>query len=154
MKNEAVRRDYVIGEMNQVRGERAYLRSKDFAFSMRTRPYFKKPGEGYEPGERIRWGLEAPAEEVEMSLYDLRIDPRERVNVAYHRPYVELADFLRNKLGRIMLGDGRLECDWTKKNEYHISNFAEGAHDRKLEIPKAMIPQPQLPAAYTELIKR
>ncbi|MEM7809286.1 MAG: sulfatase-like hydrolase/transferase, partial [Planctomycetota bacterium] len=80
------RRDYVIGEFNQVRGERSYLRTEDFAFSMRCRPYFTKPGDGYAPGEQIMWGLEASAEDVQMTLYDLRVDPLERVNVAYHEP--------------------------------------------------------------------
>jgi arylsulfatase A-like enzyme len=138
-------REYVIGEMNQVRGDRAYLRCMDFAFSMRVRPYFTKPGEGYEPGARIRWGLDAPASEVDMSLYDLRVDPGERINVAYHKPYEKLAAFFRTKLGNIVLGDGRVECDWTQENDYHVSNFAPGAHDRKLEFPDGIVPSPQLP---------
>ena len=142
---EGAQRDYVIGEMNQVRGDRAYLRCKDFAFGMRVRPFFRKPGEGYKPGEKIKWGLEAPAEEVEMSLYDLRVDPDERINVAYHGPYKNLASFFRKKLGNIVLGDGRIECDWTKKNEFHLSNFAAGAHDRKLEFPEGIVPEPSLP---------
>ncbi|MEM1109328.1 MAG: sulfatase-like hydrolase/transferase [Planctomycetota bacterium] len=149
---DATQRDYVIGEFNQVRGERAYLRTKDFAFSMRARPYFTKPGEGYEPGERIRWGLEATAEEVEMSLYDLRVDPDERINVAYHGPYTGLAAFFRNKLGNIVLGDGRVEVDWTQENKYHSSNFAPGAHDHKLDFPAGTIPEPQLPEEYMGLL--
>jgi len=143
--NRGAQRDYVIGEMNQVRGDRAHLRSKDFAFAMRVRPYWTKPGEGYQPGERIRWGLDAPVQDVDMSLYDLRVDPDERINVAYHEPYVELAAFLRNKLGCIVLGDGRVECDWSKQNQYRVSNFAPGAHDRGLEFPPGIVPQPQLP---------
>ncbi|MBB6430914.1 sulfatase-like hydrolase/transferase [Algisphaera agarilytica] len=154
LTGEAVQRDYVIGEFNQVRGERAYLRTKDFAFSMRARPYFTKPGEGYAPGERNMWGLEASAEEVEMSLYDLRIDPHERVNLAYHELYVELAAFLRNKLGRIILGDGRVEVDWKQENVYHVSDFAPGAHDRKLDIPADILPEPQVPEAYADLIEK
>lgn len=142
---EGQQRDYVIGEMNQVRGDRAYLRCKDFAFSMRVRPFWKKPGEGYEPGARIRWGLDAPASDVDMALYDLRVDPAERVNVAYHKPYERLASFFRNKLGNIVLGDGRVECDWTQENKHHISNFAPGSHDRKLNIPKGTVPPPRLP---------
>ncbi len=150
---EGPQRDYVIAEMNQVRGDRACLRSKDFAFAMRVRPFWTKPGEGYEPGAKIRWGLDAPAKDVDMSLYDLRIDPKERVNVADHEPYKKLAAFFRNKLGSIVLGDGRLECDWTQENKYHVSNFAKGAHDRKLEFPEGVVPaRPQLPAEYAELV--
>ncbi|MEN8862244.1 MAG: sulfatase-like hydrolase/transferase [Lentimonas sp.] len=138
-------REYVIGEMNQVRGDRAYLRCHDFAFAMRVRPFWGKPGEGYEPGDKIRWGLDVPAEKVDMTLYDLRIDPDERVNVAYKEEYEELAAFFRNKLGGIVLGDGRVECDWTKENTFTVHNFAEGAHDRKLNIPEAIIPEVQRP---------
>jgi len=144
--NEGAQREYVIGELNQVRGDRAYLRCEDFAFAMRVRPYWTKPGMGYEPGNRIRWGLDAAAEEVDMSLYDLRIDPKERINVAYYEPYAELAAFFRAKLGNIVLGDGRVECDWSQENKYHISNFAAAAHDRKLNTPQAIVPEPQLPA--------
>ncbi|MEM1446556.1 MAG: sulfatase-like hydrolase/transferase [Planctomycetota bacterium] len=146
------RRDYVIGEFNQVRGERAYLRTDDFAFSMRCRPYHTKPGEGYEPGERIMWGLKAPAEDVQMTLYDLRVDPLERVNVAYYEPYEALAALLRTKLATIILGDGRVEADWREINKYHISDFAPGAHDRKLVFPDGVVPPPSLPAGYADLV--
>ncbi|MEM6394247.1 MAG: sulfatase-like hydrolase/transferase [Planctomycetota bacterium] len=152
LRGEAPHRQYVIGEINAVRGPRAFLRSADFAFSMRPRPFFTKPGEGYAPGERIRWALDAPAEEVEMALYDLRVDPDERINVAYHEPYTELAAFFRDKLGRIVLGDDRVEVDWTKPNAYHISSFAQGAHDHRLEIPAGVVPEPALPSAYAELL--
>ncbi|MEM0964959.1 MAG: sulfatase-like hydrolase/transferase [Verrucomicrobiota bacterium] len=137
---EGPQRDYVIGEMNQVRGDRAYLRSEDFAFAMLVRPFWTKPGEGYEPGERIRWGLDAPADKVDMSLYDLRIDPLERRNVADDPAYQELATWFRNKLASIVLGDGRLEVDWTEKNDYSFHDFAAGAHDRRLDIPDGLIP--------------
>ncbi len=151
--NDGPQREYVIGEMNQVRGDRAYLRCKDFAFAFRVRPFWGKPGEGYKPGDKIRWGLDAKPEEVDMSLYDLRIDPKERVNVAYYEPYKELAAFFRNKLGSIVLGDGRVECDWTKENEFTVSDFAKGAHDRKLNIPAKIIPKPQLPEEFAALVK-
>ncbi|MGC6506226.1 MAG: sulfatase-like hydrolase/transferase [Coraliomargaritaceae bacterium] len=140
VNDSATKRDYVIGEMNQVRGARAHLRTKDFAFSMLSRPYYTKPGEGYAPGERIRWGLDAPRDDVDLALYDLRNDPDERYNVADNEAYVALADFFRKKLGNIVLGDRRLEVDWTKEETYHLSEFATGAHDFKLAIPSGMIP--------------
>ena len=143
--NKGPQREYVIGEMNQTRGDRAYLRCKDFAFAMRVRPFWNKPGDkGFEPGDKIRWGLEAPADEVDLSLYDLRIDPKEQVNVAYQPRYEELTAFFRNKLGNIVLGDGRIECDWTQENKFIISNFAPGAHDRVLNIPETIIPKVEL----------
>jgi hypothetical protein len=81
-----------------------------------------------------------------MSLYDLRMDPAERTNVAYDESYEQLAAFFREKLANIVLGDRRVECDWTRENKYHISNFAPGAHDRRLKIPEEIIPDPHRPA--------
>ncbi|QBG49249.1 sulfatase [Verrucomicrobia bacterium S94] len=135
-------RDYVIGEMNHVIGPRCYLRCDDFAFSMRNREKNGKPGEkwGDKPGVNIKWALEAPREKVEMVLFDLRVDPKEQNNVAYDPEYAALADWFRNKLGRITLGDGRVECDWKHPNDYVITDFAKGAHDRKLDIPARLIP--------------
>jgi len=137
-----VSRDYVIGELNQVMGPRAHLISDHFAFSMRIREKDGKPGQkwGPNPGEDIKWGLDAPRDAVEMALYDLRRDPGEHVNLANDPHYVKLADWFRNKLGSIVLGDGRVECDWTKETEFVVSNFADGAHDRKLSIPPELIP--------------
>ncbi|ADE53403.1 sulfatase-like hydrolase/transferase [Coraliomargarita akajimensis] len=148
---EGPQRDYVIGEMNQVRGDRAYLRSEDFAFAMRVRPFWNKPGEkGFEPGDQIRWGLDAPAADLDMTLYDLRIDPDERLNVAYSDEYAALAEWFRQKLGSIVLGDGRVECDWTQENTFTVHNFAAGAHDRKLEIPDAVMPDVDVPLSPRE----
>jgi arylsulfatase A-like enzyme len=133
-------RDYIIGELNHVIGPRAYLRSKEFAFSMRTRPSNGKPGQGFAPGENIRWALDCPRNKAELCLYDLRTDPEERRNVADEPAYVPLADWFRQKLGNIVLGDRRVECDWRKENEWVICDFAKGADDKKLNIPAGLIP--------------
>lgn len=135
-------RDYVIGEMNHVIGPRAYLRSDDFAFSMRVREKNGKPGEkwGHPPGEGIRWALDAPRNAVEMALFDLRTDVNEQSNVASEPQYKGLADWFRNKLGGIVLGDGRVECDWKRENAFTISNFAQGSHDARLRIPVDLVP--------------
>ncbi|ADE53454.1 sulfatase-like hydrolase/transferase [Coraliomargarita akajimensis] len=133
-------RDYIVGEINHVVGPRAYLRSKDFAFSMRTRPSNGKPGQGFEPGEDIRWALDCPRDKAELALYDLRKDPLERWNVANDPEYRELADWFRVKLGAIVLGDRRVECNWKQENTYVISDFALGADDKKLDIPAKLIP--------------
>ncbi|WP_165748780.1 sulfatase-like hydrolase/transferase [Cellulophaga sp. Z1A5H] len=137
-KNE---RDYIIGEINSVAGPRTYLRSKNFAFSMRPRPLNGNPGGRYVPNENIKWGLDAPREEVQMALYDLRNDPLEQNNIANDKKYMALADWFRIKLGAIVLGDGRIESNWKNKNDYKVSNFAKGSHDRKLDIPKNIIPK-------------
>lgn len=47
---------------------------------------------------------------------------------------------VNDKLGNIVLGDGRVECDWSKANSFNISNFAPGTHDHKLDIPTNIIP--------------
>ena len=65
------RRDYIVGEMNLVCGHRAFLRTKEFAFSMRSRnrrtvskaPYLN---------DDITWALTADPMLVDFALYDLR----------------------------------------------------------------------------------
>ena len=88
----------------------------------------------------VRWALTCDRPKADMALYDLRADPLEKTNVADKKEYRALADWFRNKLGNIVLGDGRVECDWTLPNSYNISNFAGGADDKKLAIPKEIIP--------------
>ncbi|WP_289039424.1 sulfatase-like hydrolase/transferase [uncultured Zobellia sp.] len=136
IKDPKEKRDYTVGEINLVAGPRAYMRSENFSFSMRTRPTNR-----IDLNKDIKWALECPAEKAELALYDLRVDPLERNNVAMNGDYRKLADWFRNKLGSIVLGDGRVECDWSKANTFDISNFAKGAHDRRLNIPKKFIPK-------------
>ncbi len=130
-------RDYVLGETSVSSGHRAYLRSKDFAFSMQNRDKIHRT----EPNANIMWALECTPEEADMALFDLRVDPQERNNVAYDEEYKELANWFRQKLGNIVLGDGRMECDWSEQNVYNISNFAKGSDDKRLKIPKRFIPK-------------
>lgn len=138
--NPKLKKDYIIGEINSVAGPRSYMRTKDFAFSMRPRPLNGGPGGKYKPNENIRWGLEAPRADVQMALYDLHKDPMEQNNLANDKKYIALADWFRTKLGNIILGDGRIECDWKQKNVYDISTFALGSDDKKIIIPKNSMP--------------
>ncbi len=135
-----LKRDYVIGELNVVCGHRAFMRTRDFAFSMRTRDMWQ---EGRAPylNHDLTWALTCDRDKADMALYDLRKDPLERNNVAGSLAYRALADWFRNRLGTIVLGDGRVECDWSKPNSYNISNFAGGADDKKLDIPRELIPR-------------
>lgn len=131
-------RDYIVGEGNMIFGPRAYMIGKDFAFSMRTRQ--SNAGNSSEPLKDVMWAMECTPEEAEYALFDLRVDPKEVNNVAYDRRYAALAEWFRTKLGNIVLGDGRLECDWNTINSYAISNFAEGSDDKVLDIPAELIP--------------
>ncbi len=133
LSNNNKKREYVIGEINHVVGPRAFIRSQRYAFSMRTRPKNGKPGQGFEPGEDIKWAFTASSKKVEMALYDLNCDPNEQNNIAYNKNYQHISAYFRNKLGNIVLGDGRVEIDWKKTNNYKVTDFAKGADDKKLQ---------------------
>ena len=137
--NKAPKREYALGEINVVNGHRAYMRNLDFAFSMRSRDMWDDV-HSPDQNKNVRWALTCDRPKADMALYDLRIDPLEKNNVADHKDYRALADWYRTKLGNIVLGDGRVECDWTLPNSYSISNFAGGADDKVLNIPKNLIP--------------
>lgn len=140
-KNKITPKEYALGETQLVCGHRAYLRSADFAFSMRSRKGNGNPSLTDMPNSNVKWPLECTPEEAEMGLYDLRVDPHERNNVAYDKEYQELAQWFREKLGNIVLGDDRLEVVWDEKNVYNVSSFAKGSDDKKLDIPKNLIPK-------------
>ncbi|GIZ09649.1 sulfatase-like hydrolase/transferase [Flavobacterium sp. UMI-01] len=138
--NKTVKRDYAIGELNVVCGHRAYIRTNDFVFSMRSRDKWDDSKAPF-LNDDITWALTCDRPKADMALYDLRNDPDEKNNLANSPQYIKLADWFRNKLGTIVLGDGRVECDWTKPNSYNISNFASGSDDKKLNIPPTIIPE-------------
>ncbi len=114
-----------------------------------------RPGNGIAtmdnmPNTNIKWAMNCAPEMAEMALFDLRVDPEERNNVANDPKYAELTAWFRNKLGNIVLGDGRLEVVWGEKNVYDISNFAKGADDKKLEIPKNIVPEVKAPKSKSK----
>lgn len=147
-KGNIKEREYVIGEMNHVYGPRAYIRNKDFAFSMRIKKKNSKPGKQVPPGTGLEWARNESLEAVEVSLFDLRNDPDERNNVGLNKEYRKLSEWFRTKLTNIVLGDNRVEVDWSKKDDYKISSFAKGADDKKLNISKKIIPVKQIKSQH------
>ena len=134
-------REYVIGEVQTTGGNRAMIRTKDFSFSMRSRKGTSVPTVQNIKNFDVKWPLKCTPEKAEMGLYDLRVDPLERNNVAYDKEYMKLAEWFRNKLGNIVLGDDRLDVVWTEKNMYNLSSFAKGCDDKIIQIPENIIPK-------------
>ena len=127
---EAPVRDYVIGESHAVTGPRAYIRTKDFVFSMQTRPKGKK-------GRDMQWAQNAIYKDLDPALYCMGNDPGETNNLAFNNEYQRIAMAMKEKLTSIVLGDNRVEVDWGKKaegTELFRSNFAPGADDKKLDL--------------------
>ncbi|TWT54940.1 Arylsulfatase [Rubripirellula amarantea] len=123
-------RDYVVGESHAVTGPRATIRTKDFMFSIKSRPDKKR-------GQNMDWAMNASYEELEPVLYQLSSDPAELHNLAYDKSYQSVAQGLRNKLLNIVIGDGRVEVDWGPKatgTKSVISDFAIGADDKRLKL--------------------
>ncbi|TXE06306.1 sulfatase-like hydrolase/transferase [Seonamhaeicola algicola] len=130
--NKAPKRDYVIGEAHAVTGPRAFIRTKDFMFSIQTRPNKTR-------GENMEWALNASYEDLDPALYDTKNDPHEVNNLAFNKKYEKIAEKMKEKLINIVLGDNRVEVGWGKGSrvtgkEIYRSNFAPGAHDYKLKL--------------------
>ncbi len=123
-------RDYVVGESHAVTGPRAYLRTREYAFSMRTRPHKNR-------GKEFDWARSATNEALDLALYQTKLDPKEVKNIAYDPAYQSIVEQLRKKLTDIVLGDGRVEVEWGKQADglkVYYSNFAPGAHDGVLKL--------------------
>lgn len=126
-------RDYVIGESHAVTGPRAFIRTEEYMFSMKTRPNKNR-------GEYLEWALNAGYEELDPGLYHTKVDPYEINNLAFDKEYEEIAMKMKDKLMNIVLGDNRVEVDWgpgtnVTGTDVHRSNFAPGAHDYMLKLP-------------------
>lgn len=127
---DASTRDYVVGESHAVTGPRAYIRTKEYVFSLQTRPDKRR-------GVNMDWALNATYKQLDPALYHMPSDPHETVNLAFDKQHQTVAKALKEKLLDIVLGDGRVEVDWGPKamgTEVFRSNFAPGAHDGKLPL--------------------
>lgn len=124
-------RDYVIGESHAVIGPRAFIRTKDYVFSMQTRPDKKR-------GKNMDWARHATYEELDPGLYHTPSDPHEVNNLAFHPEHQHIAKTMHKKLLNIVLGDNRIEVDWGDNRalgtKVFYSNFSPGADDKKLKL--------------------
>ena len=121
-------RDYVIGESHAVTGPRAFIRTKDYVLSIKTRPNRNR-------GENMEWALGASWKDLDPGLYHMPTDPHELNNLAFNPEHRETAMMLKEKLINIVLGDNRVEVGWGPKadgTEVFRSNFSPGADDKKL----------------------
>lgn len=130
--NKAPNRDYVVGESHAVIGPRAFIRTKEYVFSMQTRPNKKR-------GVNMDWARNANYKDLDPALYHVTNDPDEETNLAFSKKHKKIAMIMKKKLINIVLGDNRAEVDWGKGTratgtKVHLSNFAPGAHDYKLKI--------------------
>jgi arylsulfatase A-like enzyme len=107
-------KDHVICETGHVFGHWALFRTEEWAFSMKTRP------QDLVCGEDMDWAKRQPAEELDMMLFNLKNDPDEKRNLAYHPEYQQLRDDFRKKLEGEVLGPDRIEYDW---NNHPIPPF-------------------------------
>ncbi|WP_111707607.1 sulfatase-like hydrolase/transferase [Lutibacter citreus] len=129
---KAPQRDYVIGESHAVTGPRAFIRTKEYVFSMQTRPNKKR-------GVNMEWALHANYKDLDPALYHVSKDPHEINNLAFDKNYKNVVKAMKEKLTNIVLGDNRAEIDWGKGTRstgtvVKRSNFSPGAHDYKLKI--------------------
>lgn len=131
VSGEAVQRDYVLGESHAVIGPRAFIRTKDYVFSMQTRPDKQR-------GKNLDWARNASYEELDPALYHMPSDPKEVNNLAFDATHQQVAKAMQKKLLDIVLGDNRVEVDWGGNQalgtQVFRSNFAPGADDKKLRL--------------------
>lgn len=123
-------RDYVVGENHAVTGPRAFIRTKDFMFSIQSRPDKKR-------GVNMEWARTAEYKDLDPCLYQTSKDPHELHNLAFNKKYQKEVEILKKKLIDVVLGDGRIEVGWGKKADgttVYKSDFAPGAHDHKLKM--------------------
>ena len=122
-------RDYVVGESHAVTGPRAYIRTKEFVFSMQTRPDKHR-------GRNFEWIRTASWKELDPALYHMPSDPGEVSNLAFNKEYERVAQTMKKKLTDIVMG-GRVEVNWQQwggGTEVFFNDEPRGAHDGRLKL--------------------
>ena len=127
--NEIPARDYIVGECHAVTGPRAYIRTRDYMFSMMTRPHRNR-------GKDKDWAFHASYQDLDPALYHFAQDPQEIQNLAFDKDYEKVAMQLRDKLLSVVF-DHRTEVDWGKNamgtEVYPFDGVANG-HDGNLHL--------------------
>jgi arylsulfatase A-like enzyme len=101
-------REYTLTEIGHFYGHRAGLRSKQWNFSMRTRPADMKIGQDY------LWAARVDNSDLEIQLFDLVEDPEEKNNLANDPAHADTVAELKAELIRRVLDPDRIEYDWNK----------------------------------------
>ena len=101
-------REEVLVQSSHICGHRALLRTKEWAFSMRTRPV----DADFEFEKNYGWARNASDNETEMTLFDIKNDPAETRNLAGLPEYKTVRDRLRRRLEDRVLGPDRVEYPW------------------------------------------
>ncbi len=67
-------------------------------------------------------------------------DPEEVKKLAFSPEHQQVAMVMKEKLLNVVLGDNRVEVDWGDNKALgttvYRSNFAPGAHDKQLILPR------------------
>ncbi|GGZ24860.1 hypothetical protein GCM10007049_16600 [Echinicola pacifica] len=104
-KGQVSPRSYVLGENHAVTGPRAFIRTKDYVFSMQSRPDKVR-------GNQMDWAQNASYEELDPALYHTSADPKELHNLAFEAEYQQIAMELKEILLSEVLGEDRVEVNW------------------------------------------
>ncbi|MEM9480596.1 MAG: sulfatase-like hydrolase/transferase [Verrucomicrobiota bacterium] len=137
VSGKAPSRDYIIAEPTHVIGARGVIRTKDYKFAMKVKDAWKR-------GVGMDWALTAKLEDIEPTLFDLKADPEEIRNLAFDPRYRPVVDALREKLQTIVLGNNRVEVNWTREgdDEVFTSNFAPDSDDGNIDVPARLAKAP------------
>ncbi|MEN8662250.1 MAG: sulfatase-like hydrolase/transferase [Lentimonas sp.] len=123
-------RDYIVGESHAVTGPRATIRTKDYMFSIKSRPHKKR-------GVDMEWALTASYEALEPMLYHLPTDPSETNNLAHNPEYAAVAQKMKEKLLSIVIEDARVEINWEQWGtgmDATVMDPKPSADDKRLKL--------------------
>lgn len=105
-------RKYVISERKDF-GRRAMLRTQDWAFEMQLGPSPDSTAPLLASGiEHLR---KLPVSELDVSLFDVRMDPEQRQDMGQAAAHKTRCEKLRDFLLKRICGSDRVEVDWSQE---------------------------------------